>query len=1059
MGSARLRPWRLKAKSVDGTVLRLAQPGSEDSVDIESLVTMLGHLRDPLLLASANGRILAANVASAEALGTSVEALRGAALAAYSPDPAAVTEELHRSPASIQFPLRARDGRRFTCDASSLAPDVLLLRLSGGPEAGPRARALFEAISRFQTITSGDGRAGEEIYRALLIEAVAGVGAEAAGVYMLDEAGANLELVAQVHFPEPLADRYRLMPLAANVPLVDTVKTMAPVFLSSLADYVTHYPDYARAHPVIAGKGFASLPLVLEGRCLGGIAIGFPATKSFTSEERDYLMALAAQCSDVLGRAQRREAEQASRRLAERASQRLDGLHAFTGALAQSITPAQTAEAVVDMGMATTAAQWGALWLLSPDGASVELFRSAGDGSPSSEDVRRIPIDRPSRLPILDALRDGVAVWIESRNQLEERYPELSASLSRAGDGSLACLPLFARGRPIGGVTYGFDGIHRFLEDERAFLQVISWYSAQAVDRAGQYAAEKEAKEQAEDNQRRSAFIADVGMLLGSSLDYSNILSEVALAAVPRFADWCVLELVDQRLRGTPPVAHHADRSKVPLVVEMRRRMRELRDFDHGITAVMRSGVSQRHAPLPLEVVERHVGDDQTLLALVREFGTGSSLVVPISARGEVLGVMLLSRVNPAHLFDDQDLATAEELGRRIGLAVDNARLYQEAREADRLKDEFLAMLSHELRNPLAPIVITLELMDLTGDQQFAAERAVISRHVRHLVKLIDDLLDVARATRGKIQLVKERCELAAIIAAALEMAGPLIAQRRHRLASSWPERGLEVIGDQARLTQAIANLLTNAAKYTEPGGAITVGVTADGSEAVVRVGDSGVGIAPELLPRIFDLFVQGMSTPDRAHGGLGIGLTVVRSVVTLHGGTVSAHSAGLGHGSEFIIRLPLAESGVAGRAASVDDGGSPAVRRFRVLAVDDNHDAAASLGRALEALGCSALVVHDGPSALASVAAFEPQLILLDIGLPGMDGYELARRLREAGLHPSSRIVAITGYGQPSDRARSREAGFDDHVVKPVTLHNLRRVLAGHRDPTAATSAVSSAS
>jgi GAF domain-containing protein len=321
-------------------------------------------------------------------------------------------------------------------------------------------------------------------------------------------------------------------------------------------------------------------------------------------------------------------------------------------------------------------------------------------------------------------------------------------------------------------VTYGFEGIHRFLEDERAFLQVISWYSAQAVDRAGQYAAEKEAKEQAEDNQRRSAFMADVGMLLASSLDHADILSEVARAAVPRFADWCVLELVDQRLRGTPPVAHHADPSKVPLVLEMRRRIRDLGNFAHGITAVMRSGISQRHAAPPLEAVERHFGGDQTLVALARELGSGSSLVVPISARGQVLGVILLSRVNPAHPFDDQDLATADELGRRIGLALDNARLYQEARDADRLKDEFLAMLSHELRNPLAPIVITLELMDLGGEQHFASERAVISRHVRHLVRLIDDLLDVARATRGKIQLVKERFELGSIMAAARRWRG-----------------------------------------------------------------------------------------------------------------------------------------------------------------------------------------------------------------------------------------------------------------------------------------------
>jgi CheY-like chemotaxis protein len=274
-------------------------------------------------------------------------------------------------------------------------------------------------------------------------------------------------------------------------------------------------------------------------------------------------------------------------------------------------------------------------------------------------------------------------------------------------------------------------------------------------------------------------------------------------------------------------------------------------------------------------------------------------------------------------------------------------------------------------------------------------------------------------------------------------MAGPLIEQRSHRLVMSSSGSRLEVIADPARLIHAVANLLTNAAKYTEPGGTITVNTTSDGNDAVVSVRDSGPGMAPELIPRIFEPFVQGPSTLDRSQGGLGIGLTIVKNVVALHGGTVSAHSAGVGQGSEFVIRVPHIQPRVAPpTAASSGDGRSPAGDGCRVLAVDDNHDAAALIGRALEGLGCSVLVVHDGPSALASVAAFQPQLVLLDIGLPGMDGYTLARRLRESGLDPSPRIVAVTGYGQPSDRARSDEAGFDDHIVKPLTLETLNRVL-----------------
>ena len=423
--------------------------------------------------------------------------------------------------------------------------------------------------------------------------------------------------------------------------------------------------------------------------------------------------------------------------------------------------------------------------------------------------------------------------------------------------------------------------------------------------------------------------------------------------------------------------------------------------------------------------------------------GVASTMVVPVSARGRVAGVILLSRTDPAHPFDDQDLAMVEELGRRIGLAVDNARLYQEARDADRMKDEFLAMLSHELRNPLAPIVTTLDLLDRSGETSLAPERALISRHVLHLVRLIDDLLDVARTTRGKVQLVKERCELASIVAAAIEMASPLLDQRGHRLVVSTPEHDLQVIVDRTRLTQATANLLNNAAKYTEPGGAITVSASAEGTDAVIRVRDSGAGIAPELLPRIFDPFVQATSALDRSQGGLGVGLTVEKTVVDLHGGTLSAHSRGFGEGSEFVVRLPRAEAAVAvPNAAPSNRPKAPAGDRRRVLAVDDNHDAAEMLGRALEALGYSARFVYDGASALATAASFQPHIVLLDIGLPGIDGYEVARRLRELRLDRPPRIIAVTGYGQPADRARAQEAGFDDHVVKPMTLEVLQRVL-----------------
>ena len=320
---------------------------------------------------------------------------------------------------------------------------------------------------------------------------MASIGAVAGGIFVLDEGGANLELVIPVQYPEPLADRYRLIPLAANVPVVDTVKTSAPMFLESLADYVARYPDFARAHPDIARNAFVSLPLALDGRCVGALVLGFGAARTFTPGERASLIALGARCADELERLHRLEADSAARRRAELASLRLERLHAFTGTLAQAITPAQVVDGVIDIGLAATSAQSTALWLSSPDGASLVLSRKVGSGGPGSEEIDRLPLDAPPRIAVVDAVRDGVAVWIESRRQLDERYPEM---LGRpAGEASFACLPLVARGRRVGALVYGFEDTHRFLEDERAFLQVIAWYSAQAVERASIYQEARDA--------------------------------------------------------------------------------------------------------------------------------------------------------------------------------------------------------------------------------------------------------------------------------------------------------------------------------------------------------------------------------------------------------------------------------------------------------------------------------------------------------------------------------------------------------------------------------------
>jgi PAS domain S-box-containing protein len=355
--------------------------------------------------------------------------------------------------------------------------------------------------------------------------------------------------------------------------------------------------------------------------------------------------------------------------------------------------------------------------------------------------------------------------------------------------------------------------------------------------------------------------------------------------------------------------------------------------------------------------------------------------------------------------------------------------------ETDRQKNEFLAMLAHELRNPLAPIRTSLHILKVPGISSDAVREAheMMERQFRHLVRLMDDLLNVSRVIFGKIDLHKERIDLAAVIARAFEVVRPVFDAGNHELVASLPPPPIYLDGDLLRLAQAIGNLLANAAKFSDQGGNVWLSAEHQGAEVVIRVRDAGVGIAPDLLPRIFDLFVQADNTLARSQGGLGVGLTVVKRLVELHGGTVTAKSAGLGQGSEFTVRLPaLPEDPVTARVASSVRVGLDAVLSRRVLVVDDNVDAAESTAMLVRLWGHQVRTVYNGPAALVAMRDFRPEIVLLDIGMPGMSGYDVARHLRAEPDYRTVVLAALTGYGQEDDRRRSREAGFDFHLTKP---------------------------
>ena len=461
--------------------------------------------------------------------------------------------------------------------------------------------------------------------------------------------------------------------------------------------------------------------------------------------------------------------------------------------------------------------------------------------------------------------------------------------------------------------------------------------------------------------------------------------------------------------------------------------------------------------PITMLIPPDRLGEEEHILErIVRGERIEHFETVRVSKDGRPIDISLtISPIRNAEGVIIAASKVARDISHRKSLEARNAELReweqlarQEAEAANRAKDEFLAMLGHELRNPLSPILTALQLMKLRGGGGLEREREVIERQVGHLTRLVEDLLDVSRITRGKVAIKEEDVEIAESVAKAIEMTTPLLDQRTHVLDVDVP-RKLWVRGDPVRLSQVFSNLITNAAKYTAPGGHITIRGMEEHSNVVIRIRDTGIGIAPDVLPKVFDLFVQERQDIDRSQGGLGLGLTIVRNIVERHGGTVSAHSDGPGAGSEFVVRLPRSNA-PAGLEATGDlnSAAVPTVASsdtaLKILVVDDSIDGAEMLAAALSAKGYKTHVAFDGPAALRIAAEFRPAIVFLDIGLPVMDGYELAARLRDLPELSGVRLFALTGYGQESDRQRTRNAGFDHHFTKPIDLDAIDVVLTG---------------
>ena len=615
-----------------------------------------------------------------------------------------------------------------------------------------------------------------------------------------------------------------------------------------------------------------------------------------------------------------------------------------------------------------------------------------------------------------------------------------------------------AKGYALGAVDYIASPVMPEVLRAKVKVFVDLYLLAQQAQRQAQehiaLAEEKVARATAEQATRRLAFLAQASVALAGSLDLAAITRELAGLCVPFLADVCALTLAAENDESSSTEA--AWMSDDPQLGLLRRSLAGVgnRWFDHAVERVQKSGKVETFGECAPNTTTSGPGEAMLAsdIGAAAEFPVNGLAMVPLPARGRTLGVLALGLGPSGRKFDADALSMATDLAGRAAIALDNARLYGKIQAEDRRKDEFLAMLAHELRNPLAPISNAVHILQVSEKDpaKFKWAIEVIGRQLTQLVRLVDDLLDVSRITRGKIELKIEAIDASKVVAAAVETSRPFVDALEHTLTVLLPPEPLLLKGDFARVAQILANLINNAAKYTNQGGRIAVTAAREGANVVFRVRDTGIGIPGELLSSIFEPFTQIDRTLARSQGGLGIGLTLVRRLVEMQGGRVFASSDGPDQGSEFTVSLPAAAPAQRAKGESTEWGRTTTDHLdLCVLVVDDNHDVAESTAVLLRLVGCEVHLAHDGEEALRLVPRVRPDAILLDIGLPRMNGYEVAERIRSDPENRDILIVAVSGYGQQEHRLRSKQAGFDQHVVKPIdpsVLSSLLAVLSSQR-------------
>ncbi len=704
-------------------------------------------------------------------------------------------------------------------------------------------------------------------------------------------------------------------------------------------------------------------------------------------------------------------------------------------------------------------ADWCTVDLADRDGAIRRVAIAQTDARRAAcarELARRYPPRPDTPYGPARAIRTGrPQLWSEITDAMlaaVARDAEHLRLLRALGLSSGVSVPLVARGRVLGALTLGTaESGRRYGPADVALGEALAYRAALAVDNARLYREAEARRRAAEAEERRARFLAEAGQALAASLDYEATLATVARLAVPVVADWCAVDAVDARGRIRRLAIAHSDPARVEMAWKLHHAYPSRPD--DPVPRVIRTRQPELAPEIPDALLEAAAYDEAHLVTL-RSLRLTSYMVVPLVARGRSLGAITLLTAESGRRLGPADLSLAEALAHRAALAVDNARLYREAEEANRIKDEFLATLSHELRTPLNALLGWVTLLRTGRLDARTTERALesIERNTRLQVRLIEDLLDVSRIMAGKLALDARASALAPLITAAVEAAQPAAAAKGIRLTVALDATAGPVWGDPARLQQVVWNLLSNAVKFTPAGGAVDIRLERSGGDAVVTVADTGQGIEPEFLPHAFERFRQADSGSTRAHGGLGLGLAIVRHLVELHGGTVHADSAGPGRGATFSVRLPITvrpPHRARGRPRPSPAGGRPTrsrtLARLRVLVVDDDADTRDVLRVVLSAAGAEVAEAASVAEALDRLDAWRADALVGDIGMPGEDGYALIRRVRARAPGRGGRLaaVALTAYARGDDHRRVLEAGYDRHLAKPVDPERLVAVLA----------------